>query len=106
VPTTRGVSPYEVPWPGRPKGPGPRIWCTRFVFLGRFIICRLKFNPFRPSPSHSAAESQSLRYSVSGGEGPFFFNQGPKPLSKAKDRTRVQVSAADLKVMPWNSSLC
>jgi hypothetical protein len=59
----RGGSRYKLPGPGHPEG-GPELDYVAyvFVFLDSVIICRLY--KFIPSPSHSATERQSSRFSV------------------------------------------
>ena len=46
------------------RGSGARLRCVCFVFLGRSVFFGLQINPFRPSPSHPATESQCFRFSV------------------------------------------
>ena len=47
------------------SGPGARLYCTYFgVSALYWYLSVVQINPFRPSPSHSATQSQSFRFSV------------------------------------------
>jgi hypothetical protein len=45
-------------------GQGTGLRWVRFVFLASIPVFDLQINPFRPSPSHSTTDRQSLRFCV------------------------------------------
>jgi hypothetical protein len=63
---TEGRSQYKLPGPGGPKrGRRPRM-CSLCFCISRWYryLSIVQINPFRPSPSRSATDSQSFRFSV------------------------------------------
>jgi hypothetical protein len=60
-----GVKPVQITGPGSPEG-GPRPDCCIKFCLSRpyCYLSTVQFNPFIPSPGHSATDSQSFRCSV------------------------------------------
>jgi hypothetical protein len=70
--------------------PGARLFCMFCLSRLYHYLSIVKINPFRPSPSHSATESQSsdivYRFLVGPpllGDRTKFFRRGPNPLSVA-----------------------
>jgi hypothetical protein len=84
-----GVGWYKLAGSGSPEGgPGPDY--VAYVSLWYHCLSTVQINPFRPSPSHSATDSQPFRLILKifsrsaldlGGGPKFFSHWGPNPLS-------------------------
>jgi hypothetical protein len=99
VPTRGGGGTGRNHWgPAVRKGAwGPTMLHFSCLSQQYHYLSIVQINPFRPSPSHSATESQSFRFGVKifrrsalvGRPKKIFFHQGPSPLSVALYRLRT-----------------
>jgi hypothetical protein len=76
---TRGGGEAELQGPGGPEGARDTIMCTSLSFTVVSLFVDIKINPFRPSPSHFAAESLSLKLCA------WKFSTGPPLLEGTKN---------------------